>query len=100
MTKLAGGSRWSWSFLFCRVALVSVCCSGVLISRPAESAAQAARPSAEAAVAPRPNVVVITIDTLRADHLGCYGYTHVETPNIDALARAGVRFSRAYTPVP
>ena len=47
-----------------------------------------------------PNVVVITIDTLRADHLGCYGYKEVRTPNIDALAADGVRFEHAYTPVP
>ena len=47
-----------------------------------------------------PNVVVITIDTLRADHLGCYGYTQIRTSNIDALAADGVRFVRAYTPVP
>ncbi|MGA2416914.1 MAG: sulfatase-like hydrolase/transferase [Candidatus Sulfotelmatobacter sp.] len=49
---------------------------------------------------PRANVVVITIDTLRADHLGCYGDKQIRTPNIDALAADGVRFERAYTPVP
>jgi arylsulfatase A-like enzyme/Flp pilus assembly protein TadD len=49
---------------------------------------------------PAPNVVVITIDTLRADHLGCYGDKQIHTPNIDALAAHGVRFERAYTPVP
>ena len=47
-----------------------------------------------------PNVVVITIDTLRADHLGCYGDKQIRTPNIDALAGDSVRFERAYTPVP
>ena len=47
-----------------------------------------------------PNVVVITIDTLRADHLRCYGYKQIRTPNIDALAADSVRFERAYTPVP
>jgi arylsulfatase A-like enzyme/Tfp pilus assembly protein PilF len=46
------------------------------------------------------NVVLISIDTLRADHVGCYGYQQVRTPNIDALAADGVRFSKAYTPVP
>jgi arylsulfatase A-like enzyme/Tfp pilus assembly protein PilF len=44
--------------------------------------------------------VFITIDTLRADHLGCYGYKQIQTPNIDALAAQGARFERAYTPVP
>jgi len=48
----------------------------------------------------QPNVVVITIDTLRADHLGCYGYKQIRTPNIDALAAESARFERAYTPVP
>jgi len=49
---------------------------------------------------PSPNIVFITIDTLRADHLGCYGYKQIRTPNIDALAAESVRFERAYTPVP
>jgi len=48
----------------------------------------------------KPNVIIITIDTLRADHLGCYGYRQIQTPNIDALARSAVRFTHAYTPVP
>lgn len=47
-----------------------------------------------------PNVIVITIDTLRADHLACYGDKQIRTPNIDALAAEGARFERAYTPVP
>jgi arylsulfatase A-like enzyme/Flp pilus assembly protein TadD len=47
-----------------------------------------------------PNVLLITIDTLRADHLGCYGYRQIRTPNIDRLAVEGVRFERAYSPVP
>ena len=57
-------------------------------------------PNLKAAVKPQPNVVFITIDTLRADHLGCYRYKQIQTPNIDALAAHGVRFERAYTPVP
>ena len=48
----------------------------------------------------KPNVIFITIDTLRADHLGCYGYRRVQTPNIDALAHSAARFSHAFTPVP
>lgn len=46
------------------------------------------------------NVLLITIDTLRADHLGCYGYKGIQTPNIDGLANEGVTFKHAYTPVP
>ena len=47
-----------------------------------------------------PNVILITIDTVRADHLGCYGYKLIETPNLDSLAASGVRFQNAFTPVP
>lgn len=47
-----------------------------------------------------PSVLLITIDTLRTDHLGCYGYTRVETPAIDGLAASGIRFANAYTQVP
>ena len=44
----------------------------------------------------RMNVVVVMFDTLRAADVGCYGSTVTRTPNIDALARRGVRFTRAY----
>lgn len=46
------------------------------------------------------NVVLISVDTLRADHLGCYGDARATTPQIDGLAAAGVRFERAQAPVP
>ena len=49
---------------------------------------------------PECNVVLITLDTLRADHLGCYGNKNVKTPHIDEMAGQGVLFSHAYTPVP
>ncbi|PYQ49939.1 MAG: hypothetical protein DMF78_16965 [Acidobacteria bacterium] len=42
------------------------------------------------------DVLLITIDTLRADALGCYGNAEVETPWIDRLARGGVRFAQAH----
>jgi len=45
-------------------------------------------------------VYLITIDTLRADHVGCYGYKQVETPALDALAADGVRFTQAFTHSP
>lgn len=47
-----------------------------------------------------PNVLLITVDTTRADHLSCYGYSRLTTPNIDRLASQGVLFRNAYTPVP
>ncbi len=46
------------------------------------------------------NVVLISIDTCRADHLSCYGYKRLTTPNVDSVARAGVLFKSALTPVP
>ena len=46
------------------------------------------------------NVLFITIDTLRADHLSCYNPDAVPTPNIDRLARDGVLFRNAYTAIP
>jgi arylsulfatase A-like enzyme/cytochrome c-type biogenesis protein CcmH/NrfG len=46
------------------------------------------------------NVVLVTIDTLRADRLGVYGYTAARTPILDALARRGARFDRAYATAP
>jgi len=46
------------------------------------------------------NVLIITMDTTRADHLGCYGYKEAMTPNIDSIAARGVRFANAYTPAP
>jgi len=48
----------------------------------------------------RPNVILITIDTLRADHLGCYGAQTVKTPTLDALAQDGIVFERAISQVP
>jgi len=42
------------------------------------------------------SVVLISIDTLRADHLGCYGYARETSPHIDAFASDAVRFARAY----
>ena len=46
------------------------------------------------------NVVLITVDTLRADHLACYGYRHIQTPAIDRLARKGVLFQQDIAQVP
>ncbi|MBW2279304.1 MAG: sulfatase [Deltaproteobacteria bacterium] len=48
----------------------------------------------------RPNVVLITVDTLRADRLGSYGYADARTPHMDRLAREGVRFGSASTVIP
>jgi len=46
------------------------------------------------------NVILIVIDTLRSDHLGCYGYSEIRTPVMDDLARNGTLFEQGITPVP
>ena len=46
------------------------------------------------------NLVLVTIDTLRADRLGCYGYTQAETPNLDHLAASGTLFTAAVAHTP
>ena len=52
------------------------------------------------APSPRPTIVLVSVDTLRADHLPAYGYRRLETPTIDALARDSIRFDNAYSHVP
>ncbi len=49
---------------------------------------------------PRPNVIVIVLDTVRADHLGAYGYARQTTPRIDAFAAEAVRYARAMSTAP
>jgi len=48
----------------------------------------------------RPDVYLVTIDTLRADHVHCYGYDAIQTPALDGLAKHGIRFAQAFTPSP
>jgi len=48
----------------------------------------------------RPNLILISVDTLRADHLGCYGYYRNTSPNIDALANEGILFKNCLTESP
>ncbi|MBN1422890.1 MAG: sulfatase [Planctomycetes bacterium] len=49
---------------------------------------------------PPPNIILIVADTVRADHLGCYGHPAKATPAMDKLAREGARFSRTYASAP
>jgi len=49
---------------------------------------------------PALNLLVITLDTVRADHIGAYGYRLAQTPNLDRLAHEGVMFEQAVTAVP
>src|SRR5947209_19880975 len=47
-----------------------------------------------------PDIYLVTIDTLRADHVHCYGYDLGQTPALDALEKDGIRFAQAFTPSP
>ena len=67
------------------VALLSLAVSGVPTARTP---------------AGRPNVVLVTLDTTRADRLGCYGRAGAGTPNLDGLAARGVRFADAWSVAP
>ena len=57
-------------------------------------------PSASCHEARRPNVILISIDTLRADHLGCYGYPRNTTPRIDGFRGAAALFEQAIAHAP
>jgi arylsulfatase A-like enzyme len=48
----------------------------------------------------RPPVILISIDTLRADHLSAYGYTKIHTPHIDSFTQGGTRFTQAEAQIP
>jgi len=74
--------------------------AAVLLLGSLVSACRHEKASAPAAPAGGPSLVLITIDTVRADHLGCYGAAQAETPNLDQLARQGVMFKAARTCVP
>jgi arylsulfatase A-like enzyme len=49
---------------------------------------------------PPPNLILLSIDTLRADHLGCYGYARRTSPAIDELARSSTLYEQALAPAP
>lgn len=78
--------------------------AGVSSADPPFAETAGARPGARPGIVveppPRPSLLLITIDTLRADHLGSYGYDAGETPHLDRLAREGVRFDQVATTVP
>ena len=81
-----------------RFILAALAAAAVLLAQQASNAD--ASPVDAGAAAKQPHVLLITVDTLRADHLSSYGY-HLETsPRIDRLAAEGVRFDRAYAAIP
>jgi arylsulfatase A-like enzyme/Flp pilus assembly protein TadD len=64
------------------------------------AAAAIALSASNEAFAAKPNVLLITIDTLRPDRLGCYGSKFLQTPTIDRWAKSGAMFSRAFAQTP
>jgi sulfatase-like protein/HEAT repeat protein/PBS lyase HEAT-like repeat-containing protein len=64
------------------------------------AAAESTEPLPAGPRRPEADVLLITIDALRADHVGAYGYARATTPHIDALAATGTRFARAYSQAP
>ena len=68
---------------------------GLFLALPAMAPAQRAQPAQRF-----PNVLIVTIDTLRADRLSSYGYKRPTTPNLDRLLAQGVRFTQARTVEP
>ena len=57
------------------------------------------QPDPEGTDGPTP-IILISVDTLRADHLSCYGYSRLRTPHIDSLARGGTLFAEVSSQVP
>ncbi|MFN7955559.1 MAG: sulfatase [bacterium] len=85
-----------------RVRLGLVFASAVLLvsfvpPRIAPAVPPPAAPAPLAATKARPNVLLLVLDTLRADHLGVYGYPKPISPNLDALARKGILYERAHS---
>lgn len=91
---LSWSSR-SWLWLVALVVAIGV---GREVTRSVgESRATASNP---APAANAPNVLLVVLDTVRVDHLSCYGYGRETTPNIDLLAKSGIKFDRALATSP
>jgi arylsulfatase A-like enzyme len=80
-----------------QAAVVAILAGLTLGRAPMAEARQAARPRPTAGA---PNVLLLVLDTVRADHLGLYGYARETTPNLDRWAKQGVRFDQAMAPAP
>ncbi len=100
-TPPAARKRW-WIAAAALAVLVAVLTGGLLLSRrPPRSDREAVARIAFLRPAPHDlNVVIVTLDTTRADRLGCYGFSRIETPHLDALAREGVVFENATSTAP
>ena len=88
-----------WPFLASAAIVAAAVLIWFFFGRPQIPAAKVGRLWARQGVE-KPNVILVTMDTTRADHLGCYGYQGVSTPTLDALAGRGVLFEQAATAAP
>jgi arylsulfatase A-like enzyme/tetratricopeptide (TPR) repeat protein len=79
--------------------VVAALLAWVFLGSPPSPARKAGRLWARQGVE-KPNVILVTMDTTRADHLACYGYPGIRTPALDALASRGVLFEQAATATP
>ena len=89
------GRTWRSIGLICAV-LLAIGGTAVAYYVRTTGGAEGLRPGAAAGF----NLLLVTLDTVRADHLGCYGYAAARTPNLDALAASGLRFAQAIAPAP
>lgn len=75
-----------------------MCAAALLLLCACQPAADKSVPTKTPAT--RPNLLLVTIDTQRADRLGCYGNSKIETPNLDKLAQRGALFENAISTAP
>src|SRR5438094_263969 len=96
--RARGGRSRGWWWAAAAILLLAIVAVGLAAwrRRPPRTPADVRARLSRLRPAPRAlNVVVVTLDTTRADRLGCYGFAGVETPHIDALAREGLLFENA-----
>src|SRR5215472_1739818 len=84
-----------WRLLWLLCSLVLSCAAGPQ-SKPGQPRTKAPAQAQNL----RPNIILITLDTTRADRMGFLGSTRGLTPNLDEVARKGIVFTRAYSHVP
>ncbi|HEY0556959.1 MAG TPA: sulfatase, partial [Thermoanaerobaculia bacterium] len=99
-TQGAGRGKKRSLFASQLLPLAGIALAAPLLAAFAAASAPAAAVTAATAKPARPNLVLITMDTTRADHLGAWGYPYAHTPNLDALAARGTRFVRCDTAAP
>jgi len=90
-------SRWVWGFGLIAAGVGAVLAVNLLTGR--SPAQRVAREWKKLGV-DKPNVIVVTLDTTRSDHLGPYGYNRVRTPVLDGLARRGTLFEECASVAP